>query len=89
MNTGDIGQNTLHNSIVDPTPQNNIKDNITSILLYALLVATALGFNDLMLTIFASFKWTTRIIAKTVYVVIMFSITISLAYYLKSSLKSY
>ena len=66
---------------------NNMRDNITSILLYALSLATALGFNDLILTIFDSFKWTAHIIAKTTYVVIMFGITIGLAYYLNSSLK--
>ena len=65
----------------------NIKDNITSILLYSLSLAAALGFNDLILTIFDSFKWTAHIIAKTTYVVIMFGITIGFAYYLNSSLK--
>lgn len=71
----------------DEDKNNNIKDNITSIILYALSLATALGFNDLILTIFDSFKWTnTRIITKTTYVVIMFGITISLAFYLKGKL---
>lgn len=71
----------------DEGKNNNIKDNITSIILYALSLATALGFNDLILTIFDSFKWTnTRIITKTTYVVIMFGITISLAFYLKGKL---
>lgn len=70
-----------------PVSENNIKDNITSIMLYALSLATALGFNDLILTIFGSFKWTAHIIAKTTYVVIMFAITIGLAYYMNSSLQ--
>lgn len=66
----------------------NIKNNITSILLYALSLATALGFNDLVLNIFDSFKWTNaHIIAKTTYVVTMFGLTIGLAYYLKSSVR--
>jgi hypothetical protein len=71
-----------------PEHPNNISDNITSILLYALSLATALGFNDLILTIFDSFNWTTHIIAKTTYFVIMFGITIGLAYYLNSSFKN-
>ena len=66
----------------------NIKDNITSVLLYALSLATALGFNDLVLNVFDSFKLDAHIIAKTTYVVIMFGITIGLAYYLNSSIKS-
>ena len=69
----------------DPT---TIKDNITSVLLYALSLATALGFNDLILTIFNSFKSNSHIIGKTVYVIIMFGITIGLAYYLNYSIKN-
>lgn len=63
--------------------EKNINDNITSILLYALTLAAALGFNDLILEIFESFKWSSRIFAKTIYVIIMFLITIILSYYLK------
>lgn len=69
-------------------PNDNIKDNIVTILLYALSLATALGFNDLILTIFDSFKWTAHILAKTTYVVIMFSVTIGLAYYMNSTIKN-
>jgi hypothetical protein len=69
-------------------PNDNIKDNIVTILLYALSLATALGFNDLVLTIFDSFKWTAHILAKTTYVVIMFSVTIGLAYYMNSTIKN-
>jgi hypothetical protein len=72
-----------------PSPEpNNIKENIGSILLYSLSLATALGFNDLILTIFGSFKYTGHIIAKTTYVVIIFGMTILFAYYLKSSVAS-
>ena len=72
--------------IYDPTPDaNNIKQNIGSILLYSLSLATALGFNDLILTIFDSFKYTGHIMAKTTYVVIIFGMTILFAYYLKST----
>ena len=69
-------------------PNDNIKDNIVTILLYSLSLATALGFNDLVLTIFDSFKWTANILAKTTYVVIMFSVTIGLAYYMNSTIKN-
>lgn len=66
---------------------NNIKENITFIILYAFSLTTALGFNDLILTIFNSFRWThAKIIGKTIYFIIMFIITIGLSYYLKSSL---
>lgn len=71
-----------------PPKPTNVRDNIASILLYALSLATALGFNDLILTIFDSFKWTAHIISKTTYVVIMFGLTIGLAYYFGSALKS-
>ena len=67
--------------------KNNVKNNIASILLYALSLATALGFNNLVTSIFNSFKWNSRIIANTIYVVLTFFVTISLAYYLNTSLK--
>lgn len=73
----------------DYNDNQNIKNNITSILLYALSLATALGFNDLVLTIFNSFEWSQqRLLFKIVYVMLMFSITIGVAYYLKGSLKT-
>ena len=75
-------------ALLTTPPNDNIKDNIVTILLYALSLATALGFNDLVLNIFDSFKWTAHILAKTTYVVIMFSITIGLAYYMNSTIKN-
>jgi hypothetical protein len=75
-------------ALLTTPPIDNIKDNIVTILLYALSLATALGFNDLVLTIFDSFKWTAHILAKTTYVVIMFSVTIGLAYYMNSTIKN-
>lgn len=66
--------------------KNIIFTNIISILFYALSLATVLGFNDLVLTLFNSFnKWTDHIIAKTMYVIIMSCITIGTAYYLNYS----
>ena len=65
----------------------NVKNNITYILLYSFSLATALGFNNLILSIFSQFKWgNKRLIFKTLYVTIMFTITIGLAYYLKGTL---
>lgn len=74
--------NDLHD-----TPESNVKQNISSTLLYALSLATVLGFNDLVLNIFSSFNMNAHIIAKTTYVIIMFGLTIGLAYYLNSSVK--
>lgn len=54
----------------------------------SLSLAIALGFNDLILTIFDSFNFTTHILTKTTYVMIMFTVTITLAYYLNSTVKS-
>ena len=75
-------------ALLTTPPNDNIKDNIVTILLYSLSLATALGFNDLVLNIFDSFKWTAHILAKTTYVVIMFSVTIGLAYYMNSTIKN-
>ena len=75
-------------ALLTTPPNDNIKDNIITILLYSLSLATALGFNDLVLNIFDSFKWTAHILAKTTYVVIMFSVTIGLAYYMNSTIKN-
>lgn len=64
---------------------NLVYKNVTDILLYALSLATALGFNDLIITIFDSFNWSAHIIAKTTYVILMFFITIASAYYIGTS----
>jgi len=72
----------------DDPNQSNVKNNIVNVLLYALSLATAMGFNDLILTIFASFNFTTHILAKTTYVIIMFTITIAVAYYLNSTINN-
>lgn len=61
---------------------NNVKNNIINILLYSFSLATALGFNNLILTVFDSLDTSTNILAKTTYVIIMFAVTITLAYYL-------
>lgn len=58
-----------------------IINNIRSVLIYALSLSVALGFNDLIMTIFNSFPNNQHIIAKTTYIVIMFGITLSVAYW--------
>lgn len=64
-----------------------IKNNVASITIYALSLATALGFNDLILSIFNSFSWNNHIVAKIIYVLIMFGLTIGLAYYFGTNFK--
>jgi hypothetical protein len=70
------------------TNPNNVKNNIIIIILYALSLTAALGFNDLILTIFNNFKWTKSITAKIVYVSIITTITVIVAYYFNSTIKS-
>ena len=70
------------------TNPNNVKNNVIIITLYGLSLTAALGFNDLILTIFNNFKWTQSITAKIVYVSIITVITIIVAYYFNSTIKS-
>jgi hypothetical protein len=58
-----------------------IINNIKTIIIYALSLSVAMGFNDLIMTIFNSFP-NKHIIAKTTYVVILFGITLLVAYWL-------
>lgn len=70
-------------------PQVKLYSNIASFLIYALSLATALGFNDLVLTIFDSFSKTkSHIIGKTIYVVLMFIITIAIAHYMGTNIQT-
>ena len=73
------------NSSITSIPS-NVDRNIKSILIYSLSLATVLGFNDLILSIFNGFKWKTNVIAKIIYFVIMLSITVGLAYYFNSNI---
>jgi hypothetical protein len=80
----------MRNSITQLTPaeqKENVKNNVYHILFYSLCLAVALGFNDLITTMFDSFPNNKHIIAKTIYVVIMFGTTIITAYYLGSSVQ--
>lgn len=60
--------------------------NIRYVLFYALSLTVALGFNDLILTIFGSFPNTQHIITKTTYVVIMFGLTILVANWMSGTI---
>lgn len=62
--------------------QNNILVNTKYILLYSLSFAAAMGFNDLILSIFDTFSGSKHIIPKSIYVVTMFIVTLWVAYYL-------
>lgn len=68
-------------------PANNTTDNIKSIILYALAVAAALGFNDFILAIFDSLKLKTGgvLLSKLLYVFFIFGLAITFAYYTKSN----
>jgi hypothetical protein len=77
----------LNNKILSEVETNNlILSNTKSILLYSLSLAAAFGFNDLILTIFSTFSWNNHIIAKAIYVVIMFIITLWIAFYFGSEI---
>ena len=58
-----------------------ILSNIKGVLLSALSLSVALGFNDLVKTIFNSFPNSNHIISKTTYLVIMFGITLLVAFW--------
>lgn len=62
-----------------------IISNIKSIILYALSMTTALGFNSLMSAIFDSFHAKKVILAKALYVGAILAVTIIVAYYAGST----
>ena len=66
--------------------ENMTTNNITMIILYALALAAALGLNDLILTIFDKFDWshTGKIISKTIYVILMFTVVLLISYFTQS-----
>jgi hypothetical protein len=66
----------------------DIMTNIRSILFYSMSLSVALGFNDLVLTVFDSFPDTQHIISKTIYVIIMFGLTLVAAYWFSDPVKS-
>jgi hypothetical protein len=60
----------------------NLTNNLRTVLISALSVSVALGFNDLIMTIFNSFPNSQHIIAKTTYLVTMIGITLLASYFL-------
>lgn len=79
-----------NNQSSPPPPSNtNIKDNIYAVLLYSLCLVTALGFNEIVLSTFNHFsKKSSKFVAQVIYVFVMFSITILVAYLVDSTLKN-
>ena len=69
------------------TTENPTKNNLIAILLYALAIAAALGFNDLVLTVFSRYKLKggNELLYKLIYVVLMFVAVLTLAYYSHAS----
>ena len=58
-----------------------ILSNIRTVFVAALSLSVALGFNDLVETIFNSFPNSHHIISKTTYLVIMFGVTLLVAFW--------
>ena len=67
------------------TEDNNVRKNIQSIIMYAFSMTVALGVNNLVTSVFNSLYNTAHIISKTTYVVIVFGLTLVVAYWLSSS----
>ena len=64
--------------------ESNVRQNMQSIIMYALSMVVALGVNSLMTSVFDSFYNTEHIISKTTYVVITFGLTLVVAYWLST-----
>ena len=75
--TDNLLNNTNNKSLI-------LKHNITSVIMYALSMSTALAFNDLI-TIFDSYNKTKHVIVKTTYLIALFGFTIYLAVYLNQT----
>ena len=66
----------------DKSDDNNVvRENIQTVVLYALSFCIALGFNNVVTSIFNSFYETQHIISKTTYVVILFGLSLLAAYW--------
>jgi hypothetical protein len=76
-----------NNSTENLRKQYDTKTNIVSVLLSGLVLATALGFNDLTISLFNTLNWNNHLpIAKGIYFSIMFIFTISIAYYMNKNI---
>jgi len=66
--------------------QNNTKDNLVAILLYALAIAAALGFNNLVQLLMQKYtSFDNEVTSKVIYVILMFSAVLVLAYFTRTS----
>lgn len=81
-------ENQLHLRIIEEQRQNDTWANIRTITLYALSLAAAMGFNNLVTSLFDSFPYSEHIISKTTYVVILFGATIFASYWLSGIIPS-
>ncbi len=73
----------------DPTKKQQKEDTITNmkyVLFYALSLTVAMAINDVVTTSFSSFPNSKHIISKVTYVVILFGLTIYVAYLLKDQI---
>lgn len=73
---------------IDPPGNNQDKEslifNTKFILIYALVFSIALALNEVSVSVFKSFPKSQHIISKVTYVVILFGVTVLIAYLLKS-----
>lgn len=63
----------------------DVRKNIQAICMYALSMACALGFNNLVTSIFNSLYDTAHVISKTTYVVSIFGLTLVVAHWLSAT----
>ena len=80
-------ENENENSLLEDSNSKSLilKKNITSVIMYALSMSTALAFNDLITTIFDSYNNTKHVIVKATYLIALFGFTIYLAVYLNTN----
>lgn len=82
----------FQNPIDEPgniTDKENLLFNTKFIIIYALVFSIALAINEVSLSVFKSFPKSQHIISKVSYVVILFGITILIAYMLKSKVNTF
>ena len=64
--------------------KHNVTNTITTIIFSSLSLVVALGFNELILSIFNSLNWKNTIIFKAIYVIIILILTVILSVILKT-----
>ena len=77
---------------IDPPGNNQDKENLIFntkiILIYALVFSIALALNEVSVSVFKSFPKSQHIVSKVTYVVILFGVTVLIAYLLKSKVNT-